>query len=146
MATFERVDLDGDLNSGKSVFSITDSVGNQVQLSHLEAEQLMSWLQSFLKAPEIKDENVAEIWRFQLDDEIEHTLHGLRQVEHTLYEQHQHARFLREETVDGRRWIHVQSLTDSSVLYRIPFEEVRAVTRAIPGGGTVTHHFDKEEE
>jgi hypothetical protein len=48
MATFDCVDFGGDLNSGQSVFYITDSFGSRVQLSQEEVGQLISWLQSFL--------------------------------------------------------------------------------------------------
>jgi hypothetical protein len=148
MATFERIDPDGDLNTGRSVFYVTDSLGEQVQLSQQEAEELMGWLRSFLDPlPSLPlDDKTRGDYQFQHNDEIEHTFHGLRQTEHVLYEQRQHARFLREETIDGRRWLHVQSLTDSSVQYRVPVEEVKTVSRVIPGEGTVSHHFDKEAE
>lgn len=48
MAAFERVDPGGDLNTGRSVFSISDSFGGQVELSQREAKELMGWLRSFL--------------------------------------------------------------------------------------------------
>ena len=48
MATFDCVDFGGDLNSGQSIFYLTDSFGSRVQLSQEEVGQLMSWLQSFL--------------------------------------------------------------------------------------------------
>lgn len=49
MATFERIDPNGDLNTGKSVFFISDSVGGHVELSQEEAGQAMRWLRSFLE-------------------------------------------------------------------------------------------------
>jgi hypothetical protein len=48
MAAFERVDPNGDLNTGKSMFYISDHAGNQVELSQQEAKELMGWLRSFL--------------------------------------------------------------------------------------------------
>ena len=48
MAAFERVDPGGDLNTGRSVFYISDSFGGQVELSQREAKELMGWLRSFL--------------------------------------------------------------------------------------------------
>ena len=48
MGAFQRVDPGGDLNSGKSVFYISDNSGNQVELSQQEAKELMGWLRSFL--------------------------------------------------------------------------------------------------
>jgi len=49
MATFERVDPGGDLNTGKSTFYISDSFGGHVELSQEEAGQAMRWLRSFLE-------------------------------------------------------------------------------------------------
>jgi hypothetical protein len=48
MAAFQRVDPNGDLNTGKSTFYIADAFGNQVELSQQEAKELMGWLRSFL--------------------------------------------------------------------------------------------------
>lgn len=48
MAAFQRIDPDGDLNTGKSLFLIVDSFGNQVQLSQEEAVEFTVWAQSFL--------------------------------------------------------------------------------------------------
>jgi hypothetical protein len=48
MAAFERIDPNGDLNTGKSVFFISDSFGGHVELSQEEAGQAMRWLRSFL--------------------------------------------------------------------------------------------------
>ena len=48
MAAFQRVDPNGDLNTGKSTFYIADTFGNQVELSQQEAKELMGWLRSFL--------------------------------------------------------------------------------------------------
>ena len=48
MATFERKDPDGNLNSGESIFNIWDQWGGQTHLTQEEAGQLMRWLRSFL--------------------------------------------------------------------------------------------------
>ncbi|MFL5624269.1 MAG: hypothetical protein ACJ788_01575 [Ktedonobacteraceae bacterium] len=53
MATFERRDPDGNLNTGNSFFNIWDQWGSQATLTQEEAGQLMRWLQSFLAAPEL---------------------------------------------------------------------------------------------
>src|SRR5258707_4688094 len=50
MAAFQRVDPDGDLNTGRSIFRIIDSFGNQVQLSQEEAGEFTVWAQSFLNS------------------------------------------------------------------------------------------------
>src|SRR5258708_24797240 len=68
MATFERIDPGGDLNTGKSVFNISDSYGNLAQLSQEEAGQLMRWLRSFL-------EPLPSLHRAQEREQQEYTLY-----------------------------------------------------------------------
>jgi hypothetical protein len=48
MAAFERVDPNGDLHTGRSVFYLSDTFGNQVEFSQQEAQELMGWLRSSL--------------------------------------------------------------------------------------------------
>ena len=137
MAIFEWRDPDGHPDSGESLFCISDSSGNQVQLSQEEATQLLRSLQSSLVplSSPAQHKRASDLFWFQPGDEVQPLLGPL-----------QHARVLREEIDNnGRRWLQVEALANSSIQYRIHAQEVQSVSRVIPGNGVITHTFNQGE-